>query len=231
MPLERRYLPPKALDSIFTHFYEATNGSQQSYAKQLFPSLQTKLVLDLGTPTPFTLDSGNQAEIEKYMIIGPSKRVIKYNMVPASHIFVANFNMDGFYRLFSCSPPRRLTREYNQFQTYHPCILDLHQQLQNEPDPQNYLAILSQICLQYLSRRHPVADLLDRPIANNLSPIKSVARQTSLSERHLQTIHKAQFGFTAKEALRYRRFSNLIKYMELLSVTMLHRKIQRGFQK
>lgn len=205
-------IPP--FNDVISHFYFAENKSDQIIRKTLLPSYQTILIFNFGCNALLHSKQNTSIKIKKNLVLGPIKQSFDYSLPPNASILVANFKDDGFYRFFGMAsiddkraiPTDNLVKEN--------CFTTLWTDLNRIDSVQERVDYILEFCKPYLKDGDVITKQLTHFNDHNLNPIKAIASANNLSERSLQIKHKNQFGYSAKEINRYRRFTKVIQLIQ-----------------
>lgn len=189
------------------------------------------LVFNFGAPALLSTSNGDNLtgqkkgippsiNPKKYLIIGPVKQALDYQLSPGAQILVVNFIADGFYRMFGALPPAG-TSLYPAMTDQGPvpaCFSDLWvalSDLSGHPDQRERVDYLAKYCLPYIRDADPDIAQLKALGEDHLDPIKAAAFKTGKSERRIQQLHKKQLGSSAKELLRFQRFIHALQLLDI----------------
>ncbi|HEY0298904.1 MAG TPA: DUF6597 domain-containing transcriptional factor, partial [Arachidicoccus sp.] len=178
-----RITVPSEFETVFSHFYQAENKSNESITKTLLPSYQTILVFNFGANAIFFSNQNTQITIDKCLILGPIKQAIKYTLPAHCEILVANFKDDAFYRFFGhASVAENLPIRPDDLLEEN-CFTSLWHELEKINDTTKRTNYILEFCKPYLKTRNPIAAQLINFIDQTLNPVKTVAIELYQSER------------------------------------------------
>ncbi|MBF9000993.1 AraC family transcriptional regulator [Vibrio nitrifigilis] len=198
---------PEPLSDVYSHFYFATNDSEQPVINTFVPHFKVMLIFSLGTPISIHLQGQPPLVIEHYFMLGPVKKTFEYCMPPKSSITVINFNHDGFHRLFGTG-----SVDTDLLAVDNNCFLTMWQTLQTLPTLADSTQYLLSVGEKYLSHQNAL-NLEINPTQKATDVIKQLAQQQGKNRRTLQMQYKKRLGFSAQEFDRYQRF---VKTIELI---------------
>lgn len=201
-------------ESVFSHFYFAENTGDTAITKTLLPSYQTILVFIFGGKAVLHSRQDTQLDIDQCIVLGPIRQAFDYTLVPGIRMLVANFKDDAFFRFFGNAAPEKETPQHPDQLLEDNCFTHLWAALGQIDQPARQVAYILEFCRPYLQQQHPLSEKLAGFRNDNLNPIKAIAGATGQSERNIQLHHKKQFGYTAKERLRYQRFMKAIQHLQ-----------------
>jgi len=203
--MDYRIAVPHEFGEVFSHFYVARNGTDNTVRKTLLPSYRTILVFGFGARALLHTADGSRFELDKCLVLGPIRRAFDYSLPAQSCILVANFKGDAFYRFFGTASIGHLPLDPDSLLEEN-CFTALWQQLDKIEDPEDQADHVLAYCRPYLgpsdSRTGQLAAFKDAAF----NPVKVVAAAEQQSERSIQLHHKKRLGYSAKEISRYQRF-------------------------
>lgn len=208
---------PPAYADVFSHFYYAQNKSAREIEKTLFPSYQTIMIFNLGTPASFVCGTGEQLTVEKCIVLGPIKHAFNYLLPVDAEILVCNFKDDAFFRFFGNADLPQTAGQHPDELVGKDCFTSLWSELNMLNSTQERVDALLHFSTPYLRRRDEIAAQIAAFDRSSFSPIKEISNKNKLSERSVQINHKKQFGYTAKERSRYDRFLKAIQVFQDIS--------------
>ncbi|GAA4792683.1 hypothetical protein GCM10023231_21060 [Olivibacter ginsenosidimutans] len=205
---------PAAYEAVFTHFYFAANKSKTTITKKLLPSFQKIMLFNFGSPTIIHSPQRTEIIVEKCLVLGPIKQAFDYSLLPDSEILVANFKDDAFYRFFGDAAAGVNLPIHPDELLHENCFTALWTVLHGIQDTHEKVDFILEYCKPYLNPQGTIATQLTHISNGNLNPIKVVASKRQQTERHIQQEYKRQFGYTAKEKMRYHRFLIAVERLE-----------------
>lgn len=207
--LGQRLTVPEHLQAIYSHFYFAENRSKQTMKQTLLPSFQVMLIFSLGAPISIQLQNQKTLIVDRYLMLGPVKQAIEYQLPPKSEIIVIHFLGDGFYRLFGCG------RVDPQFESSldEDCFMGMRKELDQLSDATSRSEYLISVGESYL-RDAPDVNLNFAHNRSQQPQIKRTAEKYGKNIRTLQLQYQKQLGFSAKEYSRYQRFIQAIESIQ-----------------
>ncbi|SHM76462.1 AraC-type DNA-binding protein [Chitinophaga sp. CF418] len=206
-----------AFEDVFSHFYCAENKSDAAIEKTLFPSYQTIMIFNFGTPASFISKTGDQITVETCMVLGPIKHAFNYLLPVGAEIFVCNFKDDAFFRFFGNADLTQETALHPDELLHKNCFTTLWSELKQINCNQKRVEGVLDFSKPYLRRRDKIAEQIAEFDRNTFSPIKEISQKNKLSERTVQVNHKKYFGYTSKEMYRYGRFLKAIQVLQEIS--------------
>lgn len=199
---------PEEFQNVFSHFYFASNTTDQPITKTLYPSFQTIMIFNFGTKAFLISRLDTKLTMDKCLLLGPIKQAFEYTLPVGSEILAANFKDDAFYRFFGNVP----LSDHLPFNPDHlldeNCFTHLWHELEKVNDVTEKVTSVLEFCRAYLkpseSNFEPISNFGDENNVQN--PVKAIARETNRSERSVQLDYKKFFRYSAKEVQRYNRF-------------------------
>ncbi|WP_246229296.1 AraC family transcriptional regulator [Sphingobacterium shayense] len=209
-----RIAVPADFQNVFCHFYLAVNNSEVPITKTLLPSYQSIVLFNFGTEITLYSDQNVHIRVNKCIVMGPIKKGFDYSLPPDSEILVATFKGDAFYRFFgNASITGTLSLNPDELLGGN-CFTELWTDLDKINDAAEKVNYILEYCRPFLRQRNPIAEQIINFKRQNLSPIKSIAKNQNQTERNIQIKHKKYLGYSAKELNRYRRFIRTIKLIQ-----------------
>ncbi|MFY0254913.1 helix-turn-helix domain-containing protein [Chitinophaga sp. 30R24] len=216
--------PP--LSEIVKHFYAIQSSSDfVATIAHLSPNYEMMLVFNFGSPVraSFAADPPGSILIGKIALLGPLKKMLNYEVLPATDMLITVFNLDGFYRLFQVA-----VDSLNSNQVHHPDILmptacsnELWEVLSRISNQEERVQVLQEYVQTFNREADSAAKLLREGSAyfndSLLQPVKAIAADAGLSERTIQLRFKKYVGYSPKELLRFLRFKQVIRSIEQYS--------------
>lgn len=208
------------LNGVLSHFYQfQTSASGKPVIKHLSPNFEMLLIFNFGTPVriSFNEQEPGMATIIRTAAIGPLRKLLNYELQPGSHAIVANFTLNGFYRLFKLP-----LNELGTGEVFDPdllidksCFAELWEELNELDDLQERIQLLSSYTAQFIE---PV-DAASKPLLKSVSyfhnpliqPVKAIAAETNLTVRSIQLRFQKYVGYSPKELLRFLRFKDVVQ--------------------
>ncbi|WP_306350339.1 helix-turn-helix domain-containing protein [Flavobacterium sp. '19STA2R22 D10 B1'] len=218
--LEKHISVPKKFEDVFSHIYYTENNTDQTLDKKLVPDLQAIIAFSLGNNINLSINETEVLAVDKYLILGPIRQTLSYQLQPGSILLVINFKWDAFYRFFghSLASYTEFIKDPDQL-INDTCFTDLCIQIKKMGTLTEKIDCILDFCEPYLRDRTPGSIPLMNQQENNISSIKSIAAEKGYSERTVQLNHKKYFGYTAKEHARYQRFKKVIDLITTLQKT------------
>ncbi|CAG5072459.1 hypothetical protein DYBT9623_04160 [Dyadobacter sp. CECT 9623] len=212
-----------ALGEVIKHLYcIKTDSDFNTITQHLSPSLEIMLAFNFGLPVRISFGDQDLGEkrIEKVGVIGPLRKMLNYEVLPATDMIVVAFNPNGFYRLFQI-PVDRMQNEM----VHDPDSLlgisgfeELWEMLKTLPAQQSRANLLIEYGLAFIKEAdagsQPLLEgILDLENAFN-QPSKAIAVETDLSTRTIQMRFQKYLGFSTKELTRFVRFKQVIDFIQ-----------------
>lgn len=208
------------LNEVLSHFYHfKTSATAETITKHLSPNFEMLLIFNFGSPIRFSF---NQEEVGTVCIlrtaaIGPLRKLLNYELAPGSQAIVANFTLNGFYRLFKIP-----MNELGTGEVFDPdvlidktCFSELWEKLAALKDLKERIQLLSTYTAQFIEPNDSASQpLLEAaPYFHNpmVQPVKAIAAETNLTERSIQLRFQKYVGYSPKELLRFLRFKDVIQ--------------------
>lgn len=210
------------LNGVLSHFYHfQTSATAETMIKHLSPNFEMLLIFNFGVPIriSFNQEEVGTATILRTAAIGPLRKLLNYELTPGTQAIVANFTLNGFYRLFKI-PMNELGTE----EVFDPdvlidktCFSALWEKLAALKDLRERIQLLSTYTAQFIE---PV-DAASKPLLEAapyfhnpmVQPVKAIASETHLTERSIQLRFQKYVGYSPKELLRFLRFKDVIHQM------------------
>jgi len=155
--LHGRIPVPKEFEEVFSHFYFAINETAQTITKTLLPSYQTMLIFNFGIHAFLHSDKSEQIEIDKCAVLGPVKKAFDYSLPPRSHILIANFKDDAFYRFFGAAAAASHVPIDPDGLLEENCFITLWKRLNECVTATDQVTYLLEFCKPYLKDRNSIA--------------------------------------------------------------------------
>ena len=204
------------LATVFSHFYCVRLPSQApALPQQLLPNYEMVLAFNFGPAIPIQL--GDAAHVvQQTAVLGPLRKILRYELPPGADLMVVNFTLDGFYRLLG-KPMRHINAadwRTADVLADHPYFRDLWQQLWTMTGQADRLRHIRDHVLANLSPSEDAARSLQDSIPHfrsaTLDPVKAVAQAHHISPRLVQTRFRTYVGYSAKEMIRFLRFKDVL---------------------
>lgn len=226
-PLQEVFVPvPAALRHIMQNFVLLTVGEGAPPVVQtLLPTFQVLLLINLGAEAQMWPAGSSGAEqaapMRGIVLTGPVKTALHYRLPPGGRVLAASFTLEGFFRLFQLpvgvlgpgfTDPGDLVPNWG--------FAQLWEQLVPLPGPGQLVQAVANFLVPHLhAAEAPHAQLIGQlPLlsgSTHLNPVKVMANASQLSERALQLRFRKYLGFSAKEAIRFIRFRQVLKELQL----------------
>ncbi|WP_404339650.1 helix-turn-helix domain-containing protein [Pseudoalteromonas mariniglutinosa] len=205
----RRISIPENIKALYSHFYFAENSSNTTVTRTLLPSFQVMLIFSLGTPVSIKLKGKEIFTIDRFLMLGPVKKALEYQLPPQSEIIVVNFLGDATYNLFGLSQ----VNQHFISSFYKDCLIVIWKHIFELPDANSRAEYLLSVGQSYLCQTAPLSlsftdDCIQTPKA------KYIAEKYSKTVRTVQMQYQKKFGFSAKEYHRYQRFIRAIEFIQ-----------------
>lgn len=214
---EQFLLPPAALRPAVRHLLLLTTASEAApVTRILLPNLEIILLINLGPGADLWL--GPEAAVASgqhlatMLLAGPLTQPLHYRLPGAARVLVVSFTLAGFYRLFRV-PAQQVRGTFADPDALLPGggFARLWQQLRVLTTPAQLLSAIAAFCGPHLrppeaAQAELLAQLPQLLRHDYLSPLKSLAAASRLSERTLQLRFQKYLGFSAKELARFARF-------------------------
>lgn len=221
--VQEHFLPvPTALQPAIRHLLLLTVASKETepVVRTLLPSFHIILLINLGPAADLWFATEGAIaptqRLTSLLLAGPLVQPLHYRLPGGARVLVVDFTLAGFYRLFRV-PAQQLRGAFIEPDMLVPggIFAQLWYQLQGLATPAQLLDTLTAFCASYLRPLEgPHAALLTQlpQLAgrNYLSPLKSLAATSQLSERTLQLHFQKYLGFSAKELGRFLRFRRVL---------------------
>ncbi|NQX39545.1 AraC-type DNA-binding protein [Pedobacter steynii] len=210
------------LNGILSHFYQfQTSATAETIVQHLSPNFEMLLVFNFGAPIriSFNQEEVGTAIILRTAAIGPLRKLLNYELAPGSHAIIANFTLNGFYRLFKIPMNELGTEEVFDLDVLidKTCFLELWEKLAALKDLREKIQLLSTYTAQFIEPTDAASKpLLEAvPYFHNpmVQPVKAIASETNLTERSIQLRFQKYVGYSPKELLRFLRFKDVIHQM------------------
>lgn len=210
------------LNGVLSHFYQfQTSAKAESVVKHLAPNFEMLLVFNFGPPIrlSFNEESPGTATIHRTAAIGPLRKLLNYELQPGTNAIVANFTLNGFYRLFKLP-----MNELGAKEVFDPdilidktCFSELWEKINVLEDLQERIQLLSSYASQFIEP----TDAASKPLLDGASyfhnpmihPVKAIASETQLTERSIQLRFQKYAGYSPKELLRFLRFKDIVHHI------------------
>ena len=224
--LQELFVPtPAALRRIIQHFVLLTVGEGAGPVVQtLLPTFQVLLLINLGAKAEMWPAARPAAEpayaVQGIVLTGPVKTALHYRLQPGSRVLAAAFTLEGFFRLFrqpvgvlgtAFTNPDDLVKGWG--------FAQLWERLVPLPGPSQLVQAVADFLVPHLhAAEAPQAQLIEQlPLlsgSTHLNPVKVMATASQLSERALQLRFRKYLGFSAKEAVRFIRFRQVLDELQ-----------------
>lgn len=203
----RRISIPEDIKALYSHFYFAENGSNNTVTRTLLPSFQVMLIFNFGTPVSVKLKETEIFTIDRFLMLGPVKEALEYQLPPQSEIVVINFWGDATFNLLGVSSvDQRFNSSFDK-----ECVTEMWQCLSGLPDVASRVKYLLSVGESYFSQTTSsiyAYDYIQQPNA------KYLAEKHSKNVRTIQTQFRKKLGFSAKEYSRYKRFIRVMEFVQ-----------------
>lgn len=207
------------LNGVLSHFYHfETSATAETMIKHLSPNFEMLLIFNFGSPIRFSFNQEEigTARILRTAAIGPLRKLLNYELAPRTQAIVANFTLNGFYRLFKI-PMNAL----GAGEVFDPdvlidktCFSELWEKLTALKELRERIQLLSTYTAQFMESNDSASQpLLEAaPYFHNpiVQPVKAIAAETKLTERSIQLRFQKYVGYSPKELLRFLRFKEVI---------------------
>ena len=212
--------PP--LNELIRHFYcIETPADFVATTQHLAPNLEMMLLFNFGVPLQISFsDHTNVSQtVTELGVVGPVRKMLRYEVLPGTDLIVVVFNPNGFYRLFQI-PVDGLSTET----VHHPDslvhsggFLDLWNILKGLKSTEARIQLLTEYGTMFAREADEQTTPLLYGFANNTisEPSKAIAIDTDLSERTVQLRFKKYLGFSTKEHARFLRFKQVIDFIQI----------------
>lgn len=204
------------LARVFSHVYAVQQPPDApTVHQQLLPNYEMLLAFTFGPALPLWLGDSSYT-VRRTAVIGPLQKLLRYDLLPGTDLFVVVFTLNGFYRLFGKAlQPGSGAELYGDDVLIEPHFANgLWTQLAAMPSLDDRVQCISDYALQHLAPADQITQTLFDTIPyfrhTLVDPIKAVAQQQHLSTRTLQLRFQQQLGYSAKELTRFIRFKKLI---------------------
>ncbi|MCE7040856.1 helix-turn-helix domain-containing protein [Dyadobacter sp. CY312] len=206
------------LDEIIRHFYcIRTSPDFEKIDKHLLPNLEMMLVFNFGKSLrlSFADQPYDGFYVNNVAVIGPLRKMLNYEVLPDADLIIAEFNVDGFYRLFQLPMSERAGEEiWNPDEILKAGFHELWDTLKDIPLQTERLELLKDFMLAIIQD----SDDCLKPLFNGISylnnpliqPVRAMALDSEFSERTIQNRFKKYLGYSPKELLRFLRFKQVI---------------------
>lgn len=215
----KRYVVDHRLEGVLSHFYMITTpDNMQPQVNHLSPSLEMMVVFNFGAPVAFSFggeEPGGQT-IDRIGILGPLRRMMKYELQPGADLLVLPFVLDGFYRFFSVSPDDEALQEEHVNDNAQR-LEEIWRLLAGIEGPEKRIAALTDYLLLNISQSgdgsRELLDSVDDIHNPAMNPVKVIAGRYNVSERAIQLRFKKYVGYSPKELVRFLRFKQVVSYL------------------
>lgn len=211
-------LPPP-LNTVLSHYYHLRVPADAAVTVQsLPPDFEMLLVFNFGAPVriSFNKEAIGERTVLRTAVIGPLRKRLNYELKPGDEFIVANFTLNGFYRLFKVP-----LHEIGDEPVLDPdmlidknCFADVWQAAFAEKHLQQRIDLLTRYIAAFVAGNDAaVAQLIKgMPYFKDASiqPVKAIAADTRLTERTVQLRFRKYLGYSPKELLRFLRFKAVV---------------------
>lgn len=207
------------LNELVSHFYHLhTAADAEVVLNHLSPNFDMLMLFSFGTPIRFSFNDAalNVVPIQQVAVIGPLKKMLNYELQPATDIIVVNFTLNGFYRLFKIPMDKLASDEMMDPDILidKTCFAELWEQLAALPKVMDRMQLIEAYAASFMTENDPFSI----PLLNGLSyfknpaiqPVKAIAANAALSVRTIQQRFQKFAGYSPKEILRFMRFKEVI---------------------
>jgi AraC-like DNA-binding protein len=208
-----------SLSGVINYIYSVSGTrNDEKIVKQLLPNFEMMLVFNFGPPIPisFRNDPFGEIEINRTAVIGPLKKKLNYELRPPCDFLIANFTLNGFYRMFGVS--------FEEVDLFDPDELSpsgnykvIWSRLKGIDHITERSDLLKTCLLELFDNSDPASETLlegrsyfDDPTKQ---PVKAIAAKNEVAERTVQLRFKKYFGYSTKEMLRFKRFKAIVIYL------------------
>ncbi|MBE9463369.1 helix-turn-helix domain-containing protein [Dyadobacter subterraneus] len=207
------------LNEVVKHIYcIRTPVDFQTTSQHLSPNLEMMLVFNFGKALNFSFadDPFTGLQMDKVAVIGPLRKMLKYELLPETNLIVVVFNPQGFYRLMQL-PMDEIGEndlidpdELLQIEGFHA----LWELLANLPLLEEKIKLLKEYGRNFFQDPDPASSPLLKGMDyfqnTSIQPVRAIAMDSDLSERTIQLRFKKYLGYSPKELLRFLRFKKVI---------------------
>ena len=207
------------LNEVIKHLYcIQTPETFDPVVQHLSPNLEMMLIFNFGEPvrSSFADEELSVEGISRVAVVGPLRRMLKYEILPKTDLIVIVFNMDGFYRLFQL-PMDQISGD----EILDPDLLlkvsgfsKLWEELKNLESLHERVELLKMYGLAFVQNAEDAITPLLQGISyfNGafVQPVRAIAMDSDLSERTIQLRFRKYLGYSPKELLRFIRFKKVI---------------------
>lgn len=206
------------LHEIIRYFYciQTTEHFVKS-DQHLSPNLEMMLIFNFGKPVLFSFgdELPGRFQVKDLAVVGPLRKMLNYQLLPEADLIIAEFNVDGFYRLFQL-PMDQLDGADNLvvMELVRKELHELWQILASFSNQTDRVELLKEYLLTTIRDHDDALQPLFEGISyfNNpfVQPVRAIAEDAELSERTIQSRFKKYLGYSPKELLRFVRFKQVI---------------------
>ena len=210
------------LNEVLSHFYHLrTPATAEPIVKHLSPNYEMLLVFNLGPPIRVSFGKAPLAEtkIQRTAVIGPLRRMLNYELPPGANAIVANFTLNGFYRLFKV-PMHEITGEDildPDILIDKNCFTELWDKLVALSGVDDQIQMLRAYTATFVQQNEaatkPLLDSIPYFYNPAVQPVKAISADTKLTERTIQLRFQKYVGYSPKELLRFLRFKEVVYQM------------------
>lgn len=213
--------PPVALRPAVQHLLLLTTASMAApVTRTLLPNFEIILLINLGPGADLWLATeaagAPRQPLTTMLLVGPLTQPLHYRLPAGARVLVVSFSLAGFYRLFGV-PAQQVRGAFADPDALLPGgdFARLWQQLRALAAPAQLLSAVAAFCAPRLrppeaAQVELLAQLPRLLRRDYLSPLKSLAATSRLSERTLQLRFQKYLGFSAKELARFVRFRRVL---------------------
>lgn len=218
-PAGQFYETEPPLNEVISHFYHfrrLINAAPE--LRQLSPNFEMLLVFNFGEPIRISFNNApfDNLLINRTAVIGPLRKMLNYELLPGANAIVANFTLNGFYRLFKV-PLHEMAGE----EILNPDVLIDNTCFSELWGKVNLLATVTeqvQVLSNYATRFIQDNEAGSKPLLDSISyfynpalqPVKAISSDTKLTERTIQLRFQKYVGYSPKELLRFIRFKDVV---------------------
>ena len=207
------------LERVVSHFYcVQLSPHDHPQSLQLLPHYEMMLVFNFGPEIPISL--GNEKyTVQKTAVLGPLQKMLTYELPTGADLMVANFTLDGFYRLLGVPMQHLKTGDLHDPDVLldKSCFIDLWEQAAHTLDLADRIRLLTEYALAYLAPSdagaEPLLDSIPYFRDSTLDPIKALAQTRQVSPRSIQLRFQSHLGYSAKEMTRFLRFRKVLTFL------------------
>lgn len=210
--------PP--LNEVISHFYHLHHPIDSlPVVQHLSPNFEMMLVFNYGPPIRFSFndDPLQDKAIHQTAVIGPLRRMLNYELVSGADAIVANFTLNGFYRLFKVPVHELAGGDFfdPDILIDKTCFSDLWARVSELDSMENKIRLLCEYSMSFIKENEagsgPLLDSIPYFKNPSIQPVKAIASDTSLTVRTIQSRFQKYLGYSPKELLRFLRFKEVVQ--------------------